>query len=122
MTSNEPGSPIRKLRDRLLKIGGATLVIGVLSALALSYSSERIHRYIAGEPEDTVVSRTTAEPGMVLARRGYDLTIPGEVNVMGASATDRNTSGSPVIDQTVEQSRMSYLLMTLLSPAHAGLA
>ena len=78
MTSAEPRNPYRKLRGRFLKIAGATLVIAVLSALALIFTSERIHRYIAGEPEDTVASRMTAEPGMLLARRGYDLTIPGE--------------------------------------------
>jgi hypothetical protein len=78
MTDVVPGKPSGKLRNRVWKIAGAILVVVVLSVLILASASERIHRYIAGVPEDTVVSRTTAEPGMLLARRGYDLRIPGE--------------------------------------------
>ena len=78
MTNVVPEKPSGNLRNRVWKIAGATLVLVVLSVLILAYASDRIYRYISGIPEDTVVSRTTAEPGMLLARRGYDLRIPGE--------------------------------------------
>ena len=78
MTSVVPGKPSRKPRYSARRIAAAILVLIVVSVLALTYASERIHRYIAGIPEDTVVSRTTANPGKLLKRRGYDLRIPGE--------------------------------------------
>lgn len=74
MNSVAAGKPPPKWRRKAWQIAG----LAIASLLALSYAGEKFHRYVAGIPDDTVISRTTAKPGMLLERRGYDFTIPGD--------------------------------------------
>lgn len=78
MNSAAAGKPPAKPRRSVWKIAGLAIALAVASLLLLAYAGERFYRYVAGIPDDTVMSRTTAKPGMLLERRGYDFTVPGE--------------------------------------------